>query len=153
MTYLKWRRKKTVNQEFWIRHNYPSRTKENGKHSQIDTDWGSLLLIDLLNVKCCRVAFRPTADVLCLFFGVGPRTYILNKTYGFLNQKQKNKPKTKLHNEVYFSIQQIDKNWKKKKKSPITCLSGFGIVLLVAVSVGAATLENSSALPNQVEDV
>lgn len=63
------------------------------------------------------MAFRPAADVLCLFFGVGQRTCILNKTYGFLNQKQKNKPKTKLHNEIYFSIQQIDKNWKRKKKS------------------------------------
>lgn len=154
MTYLKWRRKKTVNREFWVGHNYPSRTKEKGKHSQINASWGSLLLIDLPCVKCWRVAFRPTAGVLCLLFGVGQGTCILNITYGFFNRKQKNKPKNKqncITRYIFLSSRLI--KTEKKKKSPIKCSSAFHIVLLVAVSVGAATLENISALPSQGEDV
>lgn len=119
MTYLKWRRKKTVNREFWVGHNYPSRTKEKGKHSQINASWGSLLLIDLPCVKCWRVAFRPTAGVLCLLFGVGQGTCILNITYGFFNRKQKNKPKNKQNciTRYIFLSSRLIKTEKKKKKS------------------------------------
>lgn len=117
MTYLKWRRKKTVNREFWVGHNYPSQTKEKGKHSQINASWGSLLLIDLPCVKCWRVAFRPTAGVLCLLFGVGQGTCILNITYGFFNRKQKNKPKNKQNciTRYIFLSSRLIKTEKKKK--------------------------------------